>query len=56
VQVYNPYTSGILPIPASLSPSSVGSVPNISYAEASNSALFTLAGATGDFGLKFIGE
>ena len=56
VQVYNPYTSRILPIPASASPNSFGSVPNISYPDVTNSALFTLAGASINFGLRFAGE
>ena len=56
IQVYSPYTSESLPIPASSKPSSVGSVPNISYPDVNNSALFTVAGAATSFALKFLGE
>ena len=52
-----PYTSPYtLPIPASKSPSSVGSVANVSRPDVTDSGLFSLAGgASSNFGLRYTG-
>ena len=52
-----PYSSPYpLPIPMTLQPSFAGQVPNVSFPDVNNSALFALAGgATQYFGLRFTG-
>ena len=46
----------VLPIPGGLRPARVATAPNVSYASASSGGVFTLAGATTYFGLRFSGE
>lgn len=48
-----PYT---LPIPVSAQPKAVTMAPNVNYPSASSGGLKTLANATTDFGLRFVGE
>ncbi len=52
----NASVPAVLPIPSSLKPARVTTAPNVSYASASTGGVFTLAGATTYFGLRFSGE
>ena len=49
----SPYT---LPIPKNATPSAVKTVPGVNYPDVSSGGLMTLANATTNFALRFVGE
>jgi len=49
----SPYT---LPIPLDARPSAVTTVSSVNYTDVSSGGLMTLANATTDFALRFVGE
>ena len=57
MQTFVPYGSPYtLPIPANATPSAVTTAPGVNYPDVSGGGLTTLANATSDFALRFVGE
>jgi len=57
VQTFVPYGSPYtLPIPVNATPSAVTTAPGVNFPDVSSGGLMTLANATSDFALRFVGE